>query len=236
LNLTIFPTQLQSFIISYFALTLFCCKKQGSMKIFLTLLVAGCWLLPLSSAAEVVDLTDDSFEHQTQAATGQTTGKWLVEFYAPWCGHCKTLAPVWDALADSLDDSAGIVVAKVDCTENRSVCQRFGVTGYPNLKFFADGQMFNYQGARSLEPLEEFVLGVYKNSVGVTVPPKPSWVQQLLSQNGALKELLEDFNHIVEVRKSSAIVLVVIGVVWGVILSTVYGMLMGDRAKKEKKD
>ena len=45
-------------------------------------------------SAEVTVLDDKNFEHLTQAGTGATTGDWFIKFYAPWCGHCKRLAPV----------------------------------------------------------------------------------------------------------------------------------------------
>ncbi|CAN0015256.1 unnamed protein product, partial [Choristocarpus tenellus] len=52
--------------------------------------------------AEVVVLSSVNFEHLTQASTGATTGDWFVKFYAPWCGHCKKMAPLWDELAGKL--------------------------------------------------------------------------------------------------------------------------------------
>ena len=64
----------------------------------------------------------------------------LVEFYAPWCGHCKRLAPAFERAAEALHrvGSAGRL-AKVDGTALRGVKQRYGVTGYPSLLLFEDG-------------------------------------------------------------------------------------------------
>jgi thiol-disulfide isomerase/thioredoxin len=56
---------------------------------------------------DVVVLTDESFESTTQASSGQTTGKWFVEFYAPWCGHCKSLAGPWAELAAKMKEQPG---------------------------------------------------------------------------------------------------------------------------------
>jgi protein disulfide-isomerase A6 len=60
----------------------------------------------------------------------------FIKFYAPWCGHCKSLAPIWDALADKYADSSSVVVGSVDCTteENKDLCGEYGVQGYPTLK------------------------------------------------------------------------------------------------------
>jgi protein disulfide-isomerase-like protein len=60
----------------------------------------------------------------------------LVEFYAPWCGHCKTLQPIYEKVAESLAGEEGVVVAKVDADKHRSLGERFGVKGFPTIKFF----------------------------------------------------------------------------------------------------
>jgi protein disulfide-isomerase A1 len=72
----------------------------------------------------------------------------LSTVYAPWCGHCKALAPEYDEAAKSLTEK-DIHLAKVDCTVETEICQEHGVEGYPTLKVFRGKDAVSpYQGAR----------------------------------------------------------------------------------------
>lgn len=81
----------------------------------------------------------------------------LVEFYAPWCGHCKQLAPIWEELAEKFKDREDIVVAKMDSTANE--LEDVKVQSFPTLKFFPKGgaEMQDYSGERTLEALSKFL-------------------------------------------------------------------------------
>ncbi|XP_032479701.1 protein disulfide-isomerase A3 isoform X2 [Phocoena sinus] len=102
----------------------------------------------LAAASDVLELTDDNFESRI-SDTG-SAGLMLVEFFAPWCGHCKKLAPEYEAAATRLK---GIVpLAKVDCTANTNTCNKYGVSGYPTLKIFRDGEEAGaYDGPRTAD-------------------------------------------------------------------------------------
>jgi protein disulfide-isomerase A1 len=78
-----------------------------------------------------------------------------VEFYAPWCGHCKALAPEWEKAAASLKGK--VPIAKVDCTEEQTLCQNFEVQGYPTLKLFRNGEASPLEVARKAEPIVAFL-------------------------------------------------------------------------------
>ncbi|KAH6857633.1 protein disulfide-isomerase A4 precursor [Alternaria alternata] len=146
--------------------------------LFYKLIPAAIALLPaIASASSVIDLTPSNFD-DVVLKSGKPA---LVEFFAPWCGHCKNLAPVYEELAAVFQHAGDKVsVAKVDADQHKSLGKRFGVSGFPTLKWF-DGKSdkpTDYSGGRDLESLSKFI--TEKSSVKPKVKGKlPSQVVYL---------------------------------------------------------
>lgn len=82
----------------------------------------------------------------------------LVEFYAPWCGHCKTLKPEYAKAATALKASdPDVIIAKVDATEEKEVAEKFKVQGFPTLKWFVNGKEQEYEGGRTADDIIRYV-------------------------------------------------------------------------------
>ena len=144
------------------------------------LLLSTLAVLGVNGASSVLDLIPSNFD-DVVLKSGKPA---LVEFFAPWCGHCKKLAPVWEELATALDSSKDKVsIAKVDADAEKDLGKRFGVQGFPTIKWF-DGKSDkpeDYNGGRDLESLQEFVIS--KTSIKIKKKPTPPSHVQMLTDH-----------------------------------------------------
>lgn len=104
---------------------------------------------------DVTVLTVGNFEREVIMSEDM----WIVEFYAPWCGHCKSLAPEWEKAATELKGT--VKLAKVDATVEKSIAEKYEVKGFPTIKVFPPfdkEKPQDYQGGRTAKEIVEQAL------------------------------------------------------------------------------
>lgn len=123
---------------------------------------------------------------------------WFIKFYAPWCGHCKRLAPTWDEFADKYGDQVNVAVMDCDDKNSSPICAQFDIGGFPTLLLLKGRYSFKYRGERSIEGFAKFALeGGYEEAEKEDLPRKmegfelyQKQIQKFLNQLGRSTEIL----------------------------------------------
>jgi protein disulfide-isomerase A6 len=148
----------------------------------------------VQAGSAVIDLIPDNFD-KVVLNSGKPS---LVEFFAPWCGHCKNLAPVYEELAQAFSFASDkLNIAKLDADEHKPLSKKYGVGGFPTLKFF-DGKSsdpIDYDGGRDLESLTSFL--TEKTGIKPRAPKKLPSNVQLLTDTTFAQEIGGDKNVLV---------------------------------------
>lgn len=128
------------------------------MRFFTSLIVAFCVLAAFVKASIKIEEGVLVLDGDNWAEAHELHNEMLVEFYAPWCGHCKSLAPEWAKAAGALADSH-IKLAKIDATVEsaKPLAEKFEVRGFPTIKFFRNLKASDYQGGRTEKDIVSWV-------------------------------------------------------------------------------
>ncbi|KAG7392062.1 hypothetical protein PHYBOEH_006503 [Phytophthora boehmeriae] len=157
---------------------------------------------PSKTTSDVITLTDDTFDTNV-LNSGEV---WMVEFYAPWCGHCKALAPDWEQAATELKGS--IKFGAIDATANERVATQYGIQGFPTIKVFSPTSVspadtLDYEGERTAAAITEFGLKTL-DGLGVGVKAKELTSAEVLTDfcDGKASCIISVLPHITESGKS----------------------------------
>ncbi|MPN17502.1 Thioredoxin [bioreactor metagenome] len=116
-------------------------------------------LLLESKMNEPIHVTDAAFEKTVL----QSTLPVIVDFWAPWCGPCRMVAPILDKIAK--EQEGKLVIAKVNTDENAEWAQKYGVQGIPTMLFISGGKVVHQQVGALPEPMLRQVLDTFLSTV-----------------------------------------------------------------------
>jgi len=112
-------------------------------------------LATVAVTCSAIELSKDNWDIET---SGKTV---FIKFFAPWCGHCKSMKPSWDSLMEEYSSSSEVLIADVDCIgAGKAICDEVGVQGFPTIKYGDPSNLEAYKGGRDLPTLQAFASGL----------------------------------------------------------------------------
>nr|AEE62060.1 unknown [Dendroctonus ponderosae] len=171
----------------------------------------------------VKELTDETFEHLTQAASGATTGDWFVQFYTTDCVECQRMQAKWEAVGAHLKSRMNI--ARVNrATTGAMTARRFDVFEVPTFILFKKGKMYKYHNQDfEIKSLVAFAQDWFKNMKPENVPVPKSPFDDLIA---ATVTFMKDNPYLWQVGFGSLLL--------GLVISTVLKFLKKSEKVEEK--
>lgn len=224
------------------------------LTLLLPFLIVGCCYAEDSKPSDVSDRPSpesksakntsnlfqlDSRNFDSSVSDGST---WLVEFYAPWCGHCKRFESQYELVAKKLqvisESSDRIIkVGKVDGSAEKALSSRFSVKGYPVFYLIDGWTVRQYEGSRSVDAMVKFCTEEYEDVEPIPFINSPfgpmGQLRSILMSVGT--KILDMYEYLVEEKKFTpaiaSIFLGGIGVMAGVIVIITVGLLLEPKQK-----
>ncbi|WWC87598.1 protein disulfide-isomerase domain [Kwoniella dendrophila CBS 6074] len=135
---------------------------------------------------------------QAQFETYKEKGPAMVEFFAPWCGHCKKLRPTYEKLAQEMKGKLNVLA--VDCDQHNSFCRSVGIAGYPTIRMYHHDTKTDYTGSRTFDKLKVFADKAV--TVNTLEPIKHTDFDNIVKTNEAFFLYLQNYDTTVADVKS----------------------------------
>ena len=216
----------------------------------------------ITSHPNIIHLTDENFEHETQASTGMTTGSWFLFFHAPRCPHCQMFSTPYELLAtelspenessysdeegeeedemEGMENVKGVVFGMINVLQNKVTSARFFIRGFPTILYLHQKQMYTYQMTKSspdkqLIQMKQFLIAVHSGKMeGMPIPTPPSALEQFKKTLGMIAMELVDA---AKGKQGSAgyAMLVFLGVTFALFFGLLSICFMPSKSNVEKK-